>query len=112
MDSTVEEPTNSLLLHWVLGLIMALPGRPICPVSFQIVTTSHSGYVGQEDTVYGSCNMPDHQDQASPGMVGHRFGAGIRKSFFPMVWKVLTMDASLLGWGGILYTLIVQGTWS
>lgn len=27
--------------------------------------------------------------------------------FLPMVWKVLLMDARLLGWGGVLGTLLV-----
>lgn len=34
------------------------------------------------------------------------------KSFLPMTWKVLMTKASLLGWGGGLENLYVQGMWS
>lgn len=29
----------------------------------------------------------------------------LEKFFFPMVWKVLMINTSLLGWGGVLDTL-------
>ncbi|XP_040270849.1 uncharacterized protein LOC120986377 [Bufo bufo] len=34
------------------------------------------------------------------------------RSFLPFSWTIVTTDASLIGWGGVLRNLTVQGVWS
>lgn len=39
-----------------------------------------------------------------------QIGSRVKKSFLPLSWKILTTDASLEGWGGVLDILSVQVT--
>lgn len=71
-------------------------------VPFQNFTTEYSVGMGQE---YIPASLHFSVTDVSPKVEN-------RENFSPFSWKVLMMDASLTGGGGVLDCLSVQGTWS
>lgn len=59
---------------------------------------------------YPMCLSPKVRQSLNWWLIARNLQKG--KSFMPVAWKIVTRDASLMGWGAVLEEATVQGKWS